>query len=511
MVAAACVDPDGNLVVGTHNGQKIFGWMARAIGDMWSSATNLRKILYFRCISTNQGNLWAGTDGGGLYRVRKNNFQPPTTLPPGVAKSIAEDSAGGIWVAYNAHGLAYSLSNSVHAFDIGKGNNAWTVMVDRQQKVWAGTHNDAGNTGDAYLFHLEDGVFKPVYEAQKIGLIFTLFQSHDGKLWVGGQNGLANYDGQSWKFFSSSEGLPPGTVRAVAEDANSDLWIGMDNLGIFLLHDGKISPVNAPTLDVTCLMPGRDGVLWAGTAGHGLMRLARGQWTTYASADGLTVDDIGYLIEDDYTNLWLGSYERLMRADEKSLADFAAHAVKKVSCRTFFHRGNAPLGLRPAAIYGGARRPKLWFPTIEGVVSVNPADLRPNTNPPPVVIESVLVDGVRQENSLLEFNLAAGHRDASGKRAVGDSFHGVELFPLPKGAQLAVRFRDQLDEEETRKRRRLAASGWHISARLSPGNYVFHVTACNEDGFWNDTGASMTIIVEPPFCCAQGLLSTPVF
>jgi signal transduction histidine kinase len=38
----------------------------------------------------------------------------------------------------------------------------------------------------------------------------------------------------------------------------------------------------------------------------------------------------------------------------------------------------------------------------------------------------------------------------------------------------------------------------HFS-KLTPGNYVFRVTACNEDGFWNDTGATIAVTVEPPF------------
>jgi signal transduction histidine kinase len=35
--------------------------------------------------------------------------------------------------------------------------------------------------------------------------------------------------------------------------------------------------------------------------------------------------------------------------------------------------------------------------------------------------------------------------------------------------------------------------------KLAPGHYRFHVTAANEDGVWNETGASLAIFVEPPF------------
>src|SRR5262249_55566260 len=48
-------------------------------------------------------------------------------------------------------------------------------------------------------------------------------------------------------------------------------------------------------------------------------------------------------------------------------------------------------GSQPAACRTHDGTP--WFPTLRGLGSVNPATLSPNTTPPPVVIESVLIDG----------------------------------------------------------------------------------------------------------------------
>ena len=129
----------------------------------------------------------------------------------------------------------------------------------------------------------------------------------------------------------------------------ANLWIGTEGGGLFTLRDGKISAANAPVKDISSLLIDRDGVLWAGTSGHGLARFAQGRWTSYAASDGLAGDDIGYLIEDDLTNLWLGSYEGLMRVEKKSLADFAADPGKKISCRTFLTR-ECSAGAQPAAI-----------------------------------------------------------------------------------------------------------------------------------------------------------------
>lgn len=503
MVTAACVDADGNLVIGTH-GHGIY-WLDgqgswRHISPDETSGQNFILSLCF----DHEGNLWAGTDGGGLYRIRKKTFAAPTGLPAGVAKSVAEDSSGGLWVTYNARGLVYSLTNAQTVYGIGRGSNAWSVLVDKNQNVWAGTSGEG-------LFRFEAGGFLHVPSAEKIGpQIFSLIQGRDGKVWVGGQNGLGSFDGQDCKISSSADGLPLNSVRALAEDTNSNLWIGTDGGGIFTLRDGKIFAVNAPVKDISCLLAGRDGVLWAGTSGHGLARLAQGKWTLYSAADGLNGDDIGYLIEDDFGNLWLGSYEGLMRVEKKSLADFAAGTVKTISGRTILTR-ECSAGAQPAAIR--ARDGKLLFPTIEGLVAVNPAELARNINPPPVVIESVLVDGVKQNDNLLKPLAGAAVTLTPENEQLEIHFTALN-FSAPKGAQFGARFKYQLENRDKNWTDIGSERVAHFTTTtLSSGKFVFRVIACNEDGVWNETGATLAITVEPPFWKKPSFLiaSTLVF
>jgi signal transduction histidine kinase len=340
-----------------------------------------------------------------------------------------------------------------------------------------------------------DGRFQVVPAALKIGRqIFALFPGRDGKLWVGGDNGLGGYDGQNWKFFSVHDGLPPNAVRALADDDRGNLWIGTEGGGLFLLRDGKISPVAAPVKDISAQLMDHDGVLWAGTFGHGLAWLAQGHWTVGAAADGLASDDIGMLIEDDLENLWLGSYEGLMCVGKKSLADFAADRHRKITCRTFLTR-ECSAGAQPAALRTHDGR--LLFPTTAGLVALAPGDLLPNTNPPPVVIESVAIDGVPQKNNRLSSVWPGTVTLAPENEKLEIHFTALD-FSAPKRAQLAVQFKFQM---EGRDKNPTDAGGERVAhfSRLAPGHYVFRVTACNEDGIWNEAGATLTVIVQPPF------------
>ncbi|MES1180700.1 MAG: two-component regulator propeller domain-containing protein, partial [Verrucomicrobiota bacterium] len=349
--------------------------------------------------------------------------------------------------------------------------------------------------------------FQPVNAAGKIGRqIFALFQSRDGKIWAGGESGLGCMDGEAWKIYSARDGLPPNAVRALAEDEKGNLWIGTDGGGLFQLRDGKISDTHAPVSDISCLLVDRENVLWIGTSGHGLARFQGGAWTHYSTRNGLATDNIGYLVEDGSGDLWLGSYEGIMRLGKKSLNDFAAGGAKNIVCRTFLTRECAE-GAQPAAIR--ARDGTLWFPTIRGLISVNSAALRTNTNPPPVVIESVLVDGVEQTTNPL--SVASGMAITLQPENEQLEIHFASLnFSASKGARFGARFKYRLEKrgEKSHDESWTDAGGERVAhyPKLPPGGYDFHVIACNEDGVWNEAGVHLDITVPPPFWQTKSFL-----
>ena len=487
-VSAAIEDREGTLLVATL-GSGVF-WL--------DNVGNWRRIGLEQGLSHNtvlaaafdrEGNLWVGTDGGGLNRIKKKSFAVPAGLHPWVAQSAAGDAQGGIWVAYNGQGLSCWRTNAAIDYGIGTAGNAWSVLVDRREQVWAGTRGEG-------LFRFAANNFQPVAGVEKIGQqIFALFESRDGTIWAGGKNGLAGFDGTGWKMFSAKEGLPPHSIRALAEDATGNLWLGTEGGGLFRLRGGKISNANAPVKDVSCLLVDRDGVLWVGTSGHGLARWENGKWSVCSTIHGgLVSDSIGYLLDDAAGNLWLGSYEGLLRISKKSAADFAAGVVKTIACRTFFTR-ECSAGAQPAALR--TQDGKMWFPTIGGLLSINPAELNPNTNPPPVVIESVVVDGVEQNNNLLVSiaNQSVTMTPANEQLEI----HFTSLnFSAPKGAQFGARFKFRM---EGRDKNWTDIGGERVAHfnKISPGQYLFRVIACNEDGVWNDSGATLAVTVEPPF------------
>ncbi len=492
-VSAALENASGNLVVGTQ-GAGLFWFQSDGSCMHIGKDDGLSHNIVLSLSLDREGNLWAGTDGGGLDRIKRKVFFSPAGLSTETAQSVAQDAAGGLWVAFNSHGLAYWQTNSATSYGIGTSSNAWTVLVDKHQQIWAGTRGEG-------LFRFMSYYFQPVADAQKIGReIYVLFEDHSGKIWAGGENGLGSFDGTNWNVFTTHDGLPASAVRAIAEDASGNLWLGTERDGLFQLRDGKFFSVSAPVKDISCLLAAADGGLWVGTSGHGLAHFQNGNWKICSTLNGgLASDSIGYLINDDAGNLWLGSYEGLLRVEKKSLADFVAGAVKTVSCRTFLTR-ECSAGAQPAALR--APNGKLYFPTLVGVAAVDPADLKPDTNPPPVVIESVLVDGVEQKTNALS---AAWN----GTIALTPDNEQLEIqfaslnFSAPKNSAAGARFKYRLEErgKNSPEKNWTDIGGERVAhiPKLQPGKYIFHVVAGNEDGVWGETGASLAVAVEPPF------------
>src|SRR5581483_4925848 len=236
-------------------------------------------------------------------------------------------------------------------------------------------------------------------------------------------------------------------------------------------------------------------------------------------AVGLTDNDLNFVIEDGQGYLWIGSDSSLMRVSKKSLNDFAKGTLSSIQCHAYGPQDGLPTAesagdSQPAACR--TRDGRLLFPTTRGLAYVNPAELVPNTNPPPVVIESAVVEG---EPSAAEGLLSPAPRTISipANRERLD----IRYSSLNLAAPGKVRFRYRLAGHEARWTEVAGNIRTVTYSKLPHGHYQFEVQACNEDGWWNTAGASLGVTVLPPFwqtwwfiggslLCVLGIVSSAV-
>ena len=502
-VAAAVEDHEGNLLVGTL-GAGVFWFDAQGQATCLSTSNGLSGNYVLSLEEDREGSLWVGTDGGGLNRVKRRVFGVLPETRGRVVQSVCPDAYGGLWfgcavIGGDTERAGFWRDGAVQWFGPQQGllsASVRSVLVDRSQRVWAGTLGG--------LTRLQAGRFLAAPGAVVNPEVRALFQDRAGRIWVGTEGGLACWDERRWRVITTRDGLSADVVQAIAEDAAGDLWIGTRGGGLNRLHDGKFTAFRKgtdgtgglPSDDISSLLADRDGGLWVGTSGHGLARWKGDRWTRFTKEEGLASNSIGYLVEDELGFLWIGSNAGLMRVPKAALDDFALGRTSLIPCRTYGKADGLPTSECTSGSQPGASRAPdgtLWFPSIKGLLSVNPARLSRNTNPPPVIIESVRIEG-REQNPQ---RLGAGWPDGVVVPARREQLE-INYTSLNLAAPDRARFKYRLEghEEKWTEAGNVRTAQY---PKLPPGEYRFQVTACNEDGVWNDTGASLAITVEPPF------------
>jgi ligand-binding sensor domain-containing protein/signal transduction histidine kinase len=502
-VNTACEDYEGNLIVGT-SGEGVFWFDSSGKSQR---LTGLSHNTILSLLMDREGNLWVGTDGRGLNRVRRQIFDVAENDRN--VQSLCEDTNGVVW-AMSGNALV-SLNNSnrsvypVEQTVPGPPRDlpAGAVLVDSHGRIWAG--NAFGG-----VLEMRDALLRPAPNSRLIrGQTFALFEDRTQKLWLGAQNGLFAWDSNTWKPFAIPNLSSSHAVHAIVEDAEGKLWIGTEGAGLQCLREGRcetFSRTNGlPSNNISSLYLDRDGILWVGTSG-GLARFARGKLTAYSKNEGMITDSIAYIIEDDLGNLWLGSTVGLMCVQKKELNEIADGRSKTALFRSFGEGDGLPSGECSSGFQPSACRTsdgKLWFPTIQGIASVKPASLKLNTNPPPVVIESILLDGVLQNSDALNAPPPTAITISPDKERLEIGFTSLSLSAPLKG-----RFKYKLDGFDSTWIEKPGDVRSAQYTKLPPDHYQFHVRACNEDGKWSESDAVLAVHVLPPFWRTWWFLSS---
>ncbi len=495
-VGAAVEDREGRLVVGTL-GAGVYWWTTEDRVTHLAAPETLSHNFVLSLHADADGQLWVGTDGGGLNRVTRQYFQ---TLPPTrerVVQTVVEDAAGALWIGYNAGGLDRWAAGEVRSWGEAQGLPPAPVralLPDADGRLWVGTWG-------AGLLRFDGERFERFAGALPLG-IQALFQDRQGRLWVGTTAGLVRREANAWRRWTTREGLGADDVRALAETPDGTFWVGTADGGLSALRDDRFTVIRRsaeglPGDDITALLADSEGGLWVGTASHGLARLHQGHWTRLNVRTGLAGNSIHYLLDDGAGHLWIGSHVGIMRVPFAAVADLAAGRSALVPCRVFGRADGLPTreatrGSQPAA--WRARDGRVWLPTIKGLAGVDPARLRAAPRPAPeVFIERVWVDGEPLDRPGLRRPPPERVELPPGKQRLEIEYASVNL-----AAPDRVRFRYRLEGFEAdwtdAGPTRLARY-----SRLPPGEYRFRVTARNEDGIWNETGRALAVIVRPPF------------
>ncbi|MGB9991903.1 sensor histidine kinase [Massilia sp. SM-13] len=473
--------PDGSLWVNRKNALERVDPVTFATQERITRQTGLSGAGPIGFLNDSEGNLWVSTDAG-IDRLRRNKVMrlavSGETHYPGV---LPVD--GGVWVSssennplrligtagkvsegglQNVQSMARSpdgtlwFANAEHILRIGRDgrqlipleapdeNHIQMMTPARDGGIWV------SRLGKPTILRVKDGKWSRHDELKAFARStpVSLFEDSAGRLWQGYTKGrLAVAEGKAVTSYTEKEGVTTGNVLAFAESGGA-VWIGGET-GLMAWHGGKLVTMQTmagkPFLGISGIVQGRGGDLWLNGI-EGLTRIPSADW------------------------------QRALR-DGSGKANFE---------RFDFHNGVEGVApqLRPIPSLVQAQDGKLWFTTNNTVHWIDPDRVLRNTAPPPVQMLDVNVDGKQMAASPnLELPPRAG--------TVQLNYTGLSLG-MPE--RMAFRYKlEGVDRDWQEAGNRRSA----FYTNLAPGSYRFHVKAANEDGVWNEKGATLAFAVAP--------------
>jgi len=486
-VTAMCNDPHGGVWVGCFDKGLYFydgASVKQCIANVSSPPLRILSIAY-----DNEGSLWFGTSGDGLHRFRRSAVRYLQPISNEISSQVwAVLLRGGeMWLGTREHGLRCIVGGKI-------------VVPPMPKKLASATISSLLDAHDGSLWvGCEDGLFRRsagttteimMPDGRPFSNVYALLQDHTGTIWIGGE-GLFTLKNNSPK---KIEGMPSSfSVNYLLEDRDHNLWIGSDANGVGLLSNNKISfftkDSGVTSNTILCLYEGTGGEIWAGTEGGGLSIYKNGRWGSFTTDNGLIDNYVNTIIPADDTTIWMSTNRGLFGAPAHSIIDVAEGRAARCEGTSIESHD----GLQTIEFGGGLQTCSaktadgtLWFVSLKGLVGYNPRERKQKLPAPQVHIESIVVNGQRQQAS-------NGAEFDPGVASIQFEYAGLSYINPP-----AMRYRYSLEGFD---KKWIDGGSRHevMYTNLAPGTYIFRVLAANSDGVWSTRDASLRFTILPHF------------
>ncbi len=459
--------------------------------ERYSESDGLSAARVWCFLEDREHNMWVGTQNG-LNRFRDEKI---ATLTPreGLVRdnvdALAAGPDGTIWA---------STMIGIHRIDGGhrdlylKGTGMLGLRIDGKNTLWAGTSRGVARMqGGKWEYPLPTGLqlgaVTAIAGGDKVGLWF--FDAHKGLYrWTNGR--ISDY--------SQEPPFKGKSILTADVDAAGRVWFGLHEGGVIVFDgsgfqlysesDGLAGgPVNAVHID-------DNATVWIGTE-RGLSRFDGRRFVTWNIANGLPGERVLWILSDKEGRLWLGYSTGVACVSESELDQAARDRSHRVAYSFLDDgdglKGNPDRGWQSPAVR--ARDGKLWFRTSEGVAIIDPQELTRNLVVPPVYVERMIADG-----------------------GVVDHMQPVRLRPLTRDIEIDYTALSLAEPRKVRFRYKLEGydSDWRDAGtrrqafytNLQPHAYRFTVLASNNDGVWNESGATLDFDLLPAFYQTRSFL-----
>ena len=531
---------DGNLLVATTEGlnyielnkesidrSKIYQYLEDPNDNSSLSASHIQNLF------VEKSRVWLATRFGGvnIYNLYGSKFRKFSTvsrdgngLSHSNVTSFAEDNRGIIYIGTDGGGLnIYDRNTGKFAYmthdpydpNTLSNDKVLAVCYDPPSTIWAGTWSGGLNRIDLKTGAIKRYKHDP-HNSKSLSNdnIYYLFLDHKRRLWVGTwSSGLNRYDRATDSFirypFNTTDGtgLSGETVISIYEDKQYRLWMATEGQGLDLFDEQnnrfvyfQHQPDDQTTISsnyVIGTLQDNKGRFWVTTtSGLNLFDPQTGKFQSFDERDGLPAQTLYGLLEDGAGNLWVSSIKGLskIKVTERD-------SVVSIYCNNYSPEDGLQGDQYGQWAYFKSLDKTMFFGGLSGFNMFHPDEIRKNPTPPTVLINGFQL-GLKPVSFkapksplikpiYLTDEIILSHKE----HMLTFEFVGIS-FTQPENNQYAYLL-ENFDKEQD----------WHYSGterkatytNLDPGEYVFRVKGANNDGIWNTQGASLKIIIPPPF------------
>jgi PAS domain S-box-containing protein len=523
-IHAIIQDYSGTIWIGTNGGglNKMIGNGQKGPAEFYhfrsgpDNTTYIGHDIVYSLFEDNSNNLWIGTIAGidksdlkkkNIRTYNKSENPNSIDLLDNIIASIYQDDDRNLWIGNWGKGLnildrnnnkvshyTSELSGKHHIPQ----NHVHVIFEDSKSRIWLGTRNGVS------ILDKNQNLFIPVQEYFKAphfnyfnnNRVYCIIEDSKGEFWIGTGHGLYILDLSSKRSriiredSESHLAISSNLVYSLLEDRDKNVWIATSNgLDKYVPYENRMYhyisiPGSTNTLcdNYTISLCEDDlGNIWIGTS-SGVNRFNKTDsvFTHYTIRNGLPSNIIYDIIEDNRGNLWFSTGSGLAMKDPGDETSQTFLVEDKLLGREFNIK----------AVFKGDDG-EMFFGGIDGLVSFYPDSLRDNSYIPPIRITSLEKEnnGIRQRMNVYADEFILSYRDYS----FTIEFSALD-FTNPSKNRYAYQMEGISDRWVEIGNRRFV----HFT-NLQPGDYIFNVRGTNNDGVWNNAGASCRITILPPW------------
>jgi len=458
--------------------------------------------------------------------------------------SIFEDREHNIWIGTILGLDRFSPSKVVRAMPPCIKGPGYALAAGAAGELWA-TCFDAWEFNIGSLLQIQNG---KIIADRPVPRFSAAFYDSAGTLWLGGTDKIASFDGHALIVTPLPAELHGREVQALVKDGSGALWVSVVRHGVYRFLSGQwvaYGAIGLPREPAIVETSDGDGGVWFGYTGNRIEHLHAQALQHFTAADGLDVGNVK-AIHRAFGQVWVGGelgFSQLRGTRFYSIRTAPANSLKGISGIASTENGdlwlNAAGGivrvqgqeverlirdpnrlieteiidsldgvpgtatqLRPIPSAVATTDGRVWFDTSGGLVWIDSAVSNRNQLAPPVSLSALESGGQRYPNRGETLHLPVHTTNLQFEYAAGS-------LMVPEH----VRFRYKLsgldrDWQDVGGRREA------FYTNLRPGTYTFQVIGSNNDGVWNETGATMDFTIAPAFyqtnwfyvlCAAAGL------